>query len=95
VAHLRTVGDYFKETDYKHYFAPDADRLAAGLVPANPFNGPGYLALFLLLHPLTGDHFTSGKWLALTAAGVIALTAARLFGWLLGEETVVPGYSSS
>jgi len=91
VAHRRAVGDYLKETDLYHYYAPDADRLRAGLPPANPFNGPGYPALLLLTHPLTGDHFASGKWLALAAAGVAALAAARLFGRLLGEEAVLPG----
>lgn len=91
IAHRRAVGNYLKETDFYQYYAPDADRLMAGRLPQNPFNGPGYPAMLAFVHPLTGDHFVSGKWLALAAAGVSALAAARLFGRLLGLATVLPG----
>jgi Dolichyl-phosphate-mannose-protein mannosyltransferase len=91
IAHRRAVGDYLKETDFYHYYAPDADRLLAGRPPENPFQGPGYPALLTLTYPLSGDHFVSGKWLALAAAGVSVFTAAQLFRTLLGEKTVLPG----
>ena len=88
----RVVGDYLKETDLYHYYAPDADRLQAGRAPENPFQGPGYPLLLVLASPWSGgNHFTGGKWLALAAATTTALTAAALFRRLLGARTVVPG----
>jgi len=71
-------------SDFYVRFAPDADRLAAGLFPENTYNPPGYPALLVAGSWLTGDHFTSGKWMSLFAAGLAGvltfLLARRLFG---------------
>ncbi|MCI0548582.1 MAG: glycosyltransferase family 39 protein [Candidatus Rokubacteria bacterium] len=71
-------------SDFYRWYAPDADRIVAGLFPLNTFNPPGYPFLLALVHPLTGDHWTSGKWLSLLAAGGSGVLAfvlhRRLFG---------------
>ena len=92
VGSQRVVGDYPSETDLYHYYAPDADRLRAGRAPENPFQGPGYPLLLVLVSPWSGgDHFTGGKWLALAAAATTGLAAAAVFRQLLGARTVVLG----
>jgi hypothetical protein len=81
----RRVGNYVKETDFYHLYAPDADRLLAGSVPRHTNNtGPVYPLILALLYPLTGDHFASGKAVSSLAALVAALTAFTLFRGLFG-----------
>jgi len=79
--HLHRVGGF---SDFYVRFAPDADRIAAGEFPQNTYNPPGYPVLLALASPLTGDHFTSGKWMSLLAAGLIGVLifclVRRLFG---------------
>ena len=87
VGHHRVVGDYLKETDFYYLYAPDADRIRSGRVPTQTFNtGPAYPLLLALAFPVTGDNFASGKWISLTAAGVTALAAFRLFRGLFGDR---------
>lgn len=77
-------GTYATETDFYHYYQPDAGRIASGEFPENPFQGPGYPALLALVGGLTGDYFVAGKWISIvSAAGVVWLAYllfARLFG---------------
>ncbi len=68
--HLHRVGVF---SDFYVRFAPDADRIAGGEFPQNTYNPPGYPVLLVLISPLTGDHFTSGKWMSLLAAGFIGV----------------------
>jgi hypothetical protein len=43
IAAQRRVGNYLKETDFYHLYAPDADRVLAGIAPRHTNNtGPGY-----------------------------------------------------
>jgi 4-amino-4-deoxy-L-arabinose transferase-like glycosyltransferase len=87
VAQHRVVGDYLKETDFYHLYAPDADRIRSGQLPANTFNtGPAYPLLLALAFPLTADNFTAGKFISLAAAGVAALAAFQLFRGLFGDR---------
>jgi hypothetical protein len=87
--HLRVVGTYFTETDLYGRYAPDADLIAAGRVPQSSFNPPGYPLLLALVHPLTGDHLTSGKWLSLIAAALGGLMAFHLFRPLFGYRSAI------
>jgi 4-amino-4-deoxy-L-arabinose transferase-like glycosyltransferase len=81
----RRVGNYVKETDFYHLYAPDADRLLAGSAPRHTNNtGPVYPLILALLYPVTGDHFASGKAVSILAALVTALTAFKLFRGLFG-----------
>jgi 4-amino-4-deoxy-L-arabinose transferase-like glycosyltransferase len=90
VARQRMVGTYLKETDFYHLYAPDADRILTGHAPIRTFNtGPLYPLLLALAHPLTGDHFASGKGLALVAAAVTAASAFALFRGLFGARAAL------
>lgn len=79
--HLHIVGVV---SDFYRFYAPDADRISIGEFPQNTNNPPGYPVLLFLASPLTGDHFTSGKWMSLLAAGLAGVLAfylhRRLFG---------------
>lgn len=90
-ARQHPFGNYATETDFYHYYAPDAERIAAGQFPQNPFQGPGYPAILAALGRLTGlgsDLFTVGKWLSVVCAvlcgGLVFLLFARLFGFWVG-----------
>lgn len=83
------LGTYATETDFYHFYGPDAERIAAGLFPENPYQGPGYPALVALLSPLAGgDFFTAGKWISVVCASIaillVYLLFARLFGFWVG-----------
>ena len=71
-------------SDFYRFYAPDADRIAAGEFPQNTYNPPGYPAVLALASQVTGDHFTAGKWMSLLAGGLSGLLAfylhRRLFG---------------
>src|SRR5262249_53884651 len=72
--------------------APEGDGLRAGPSPKTPFQGRAHPLLSALASPWSGgDPSTAGKWLALAAATVTALAAAKVFRRLLGSRTVVPG----
>jgi hypothetical protein len=79
--HRHQVGVF---SDFYLRFAPDADRIGAGVFPQNTYNPPGYPVLLALAGPLTRDHFTTGKWLSLLAAGVAGVLVfclvRRMFG---------------
>ena len=88
VGRSHPFGTYATETDFYHLFAPDAERIATGRFPENPYQGPGYPALLALVTKLTGDLFTSGKWISITSATLVALLTfllcSRLFGYWVG-----------
>lgn len=83
-----TFGTYATETDFYHYYAPDAERVARGEFPENPFQGPGYPVVLALGKLLTGDLFTAGKWLSIIGAAVVGFLAfllfERAFGYWVG-----------
>jgi hypothetical protein len=90
--HRRAIGTYWTETDFYHWYAPDADRLLAGRFPGhNTSNPPGYPALLALLHPVTGDHFVTGRWLSLFAAGATGLAGFALFRRVFGPGAALLG----
>ena len=91
LARQHPFGTYATETDFYHFFAPDAERLAAGQFPTNTFQGPGYPAALALLSKLTGlggDLFTVGKWLSVVCAvlcgWLVFQLCAQLFGYWVG-----------
>ncbi|MDQ3650219.1 MAG: glycosyltransferase family 39 protein [Acidobacteriota bacterium] len=88
VARTHTFGTYSTETDFYHFYAPDAERLAVGQFPDNTFQGPGYPAMLALTGKLTGDLFVAGKWVSLVCAAVVGfftfLVFARAIGYWVG-----------
>lgn len=91
LARQHPFGNYATETDFYHFYAPDAERIAAGQFPQNTFQGPGYPAFIALLGKLTGlsnDLFTVGKWLSVVGAvlcgWLVFVLFARLFGFWVG-----------
>ncbi|MBO0799539.1 MAG: glycosyltransferase family 39 protein, partial [Blastocatellia bacterium] len=89
LARQHPFGNFATETDFYHYYAPDAERIAAGQFPDNTFQGPGYPALLALISRFTGgDLFTIGKWLSVICAVLVGLLAfilfERLFGYWVG-----------
>src|SRR5262245_63554609 len=73
--HLRIVGAYWTETDFYIFWAPDADRIAAGEFPQHPNNPPAYSILLAFLSRWSGDHFVSGKWLSLVTGALTGVLA--------------------
>lgn len=95
-ARQHPIGTYWTETDFYHYYGPDAARLARGEFPANPYQGPGFPALVAFIAKFTGDTFSAGKWISVVC-GTLAVALAfallsRLFGyWVgLGAAALVP-----
>ncbi|NOT58618.1 MAG: hypothetical protein HOP19_00155 [Acidobacteria bacterium] len=87
-ARQHPFGTYATETDFYHYYAPDAERLAAGQFPANPFQGPGYPAFIALLAKLTGNSqnlFAVGKWLSVFCAVACGWLVYRLFAQVFSQ----------
>lgn len=87
LARQHPFGTYATETDFYHFFAPDAERLAVGQFPVNTYQGPGYPATLALLGKLTGlggDLFTVGKWLSVVCAVLCGWLVFRLFAQLFG-----------
>lgn len=91
LARQHPFGNYATETDFYHFYAPDAERLAAGQFPQNTYQGPGYpatLALVAKLARMSGDLFTVGKWMSVVCAVLCGLLVfvlfARLFGYWVG-----------
>jgi hypothetical protein len=91
VARQHPFGNYATETDFYHYYAPDAERLAARQFPQNTYQGPGYPATLALVAKLTrtsGDLFTAGKWTSVVCAvlcgALVFVLFARLFGYWVG-----------
>ncbi len=72
-------------SDFYRWYAPDADRIAAGEFPQNTFNPPGFPVLLALASRLTGDRFTSGKWMSLLGAGLAGVLAFHLLRRLFGS----------
>lgn len=75
--HRHVVGAF---SDFYVRFAPDADRVAAGEFPRNTYNPPGYPMLLVLASPLTGDHFTTGKWMSLPTRRISAISGTSAHG---------------
>ncbi len=91
LARQHPLGNYATETDFYHYYAPDAERIAAGRFPQNTYQGPGYSATLAFLAKLVGmssDLFTAGKWLSVVCAVLCGLLVfvlfSRLFGYWVG-----------
>ena len=91
LARRHPFGNYATETDFYHFYAPDAERLASGQFPQNTYQGPGYsatLALVAKIAGMSGDLFTVGKWMSVVCAvlcGVLVFVLfARLFGYWVG-----------
>jgi Dolichyl-phosphate-mannose-protein mannosyltransferase len=91
LARQHPFGNYATETDFYHFYAPDAERLAAGQFPQNTYQGPGYpaaLALVAKLAGKSGDLFTVGKWMSIVCAvlcgALVFVLFARLFGYCVG-----------
>jgi hypothetical protein len=91
LARQHPFGNYATETDFYHFYAPDAERLASGQFPQNTYQGPGYpaaLALVAKLTGMSGDLFTVGKWMSVVCAVLCGLLVfvlfARLFGYWVG-----------
>src|SRR5262245_45129505 len=91
LARRHPFGNYATETDFYHFYAPDAERLASGQFPQNTYQGPGYpaaLALVSKLIGMSGDLFTVGKWMSVVCAVLCGLLVfvlfARLFGYWVG-----------
>ncbi len=91
LARQHPFGNYATETDFYHFYAPDAERLAARQFPQNTYQGPGYpatLALVAKLAGMSGDLFTVGKWMSVVCAVLCGLLVfvlfARLFGYWVG-----------
>jgi hypothetical protein len=91
LARRHPFGNYATETDFYHFYAPDAERLASGQFPQNTFQGPGYsatLALVARIAGMSGDLFTVGKWMSVVCAVLCGLLVfvlfARLFSYWVG-----------
>jgi hypothetical protein len=91
LARQHPLGNYATETDFYHFYAPDAERLAARQFPQNTFQGPGYpatLALVAKLAGMSGDLFTAAKWMSVVCAVLCGLLVfvlfARLFSYWVG-----------
>jgi|SRR5262245_23674653 len=85
LANQHPIGNFATETDFYHYYAPDAERISRGQFPTNTFQGPGYPALLALITSFSwSDLFATGKWLSVTGAVACGLLVFLLFGRLLG-----------
>ncbi len=89
LARQHPFGNFATETDFYHFYAPDAERLAAGQFPTNTYQGPGYPAMLALTAKLTGgDLFTIGKWLSVVCGVLCGLLTfvifTRLFSYWVG-----------
>src|SRR5262245_11923776 len=91
LARQHPFGNYATETDFYHFYAPDAERLASGQFPQNTYQGPGYpatLALVAKIAGMSGDLFTVGKWMSVVCAvlcgALVFVLFARLFGYWVG-----------
>lgn len=83
-----TFGTYSTETDFYHFYAPDAARLTAGQFPENTYQGPGYPLVLAAFTAVTGDVFLSGKWLSMLGAAGVGVLAFALFVRLFGSTVV-------
>lgn len=85
LANRHPIGNFATETDFYHYYAPDAERISQGEFPSNTYQGPGYPALLALITKLIGsDLFTTGKWLSVIGAVICGFLVFLLFGRLFG-----------
>jgi hypothetical protein len=96
LARQHPFGNFATETDFYHFYAPDAERIAAGQFPKNTYQGPGYPALLALIEWITGgDLFAIGKWLSVICAVLVGLLTFKLFAhlfdyWIgIGAQLVV------
>jgi hypothetical protein len=79
LARSHTFGTYETETDFYHYYGPDAKRIAARQFPENTFQGPGYSLMLALVNNFVGDLFVTGKWISIISGALIGLLVFILF----------------
>jgi hypothetical protein len=89
LARQHPLGNFATETDFYHFYAPDAELIANGQFPTNTYQGPGYSAFLALIAKLVdGDLFDIGKWLSVVCAVLCGLLTfiifARLFSYWVG-----------
>ena len=88
LARQHPFGTFATETDFYHFYAPDAERIATGQFPQNTYQGPGYPVALALVARLSGDGaddlFTVGKWLSVGCAAASGLLLFALFSRLFG-----------
>jgi hypothetical protein len=89
LARQHPLGNFATETDFYHFYAPDAELIANGQFPTNTYQGPGYSGFLALIARLVnGDLFDVGKWLSVVCAVLCGLLTfiifARLFGFWVG-----------
>jgi hypothetical protein len=85
LARLHPFGTYGTETDFYVYFAPDAERIAAGVAPVSTYHGPGYALILAAAAPLAGDLFTAAKAISVLSMTAVVLLSFFLFRPLLGD----------
>jgi hypothetical protein len=83
-ARQHPYGTYTTETDFYHYYGPDAERIENWQFPENPYQGPGYPAILAVVSKITGDLFSAGKWLSVVSAALVGLFTFTLFSRLFG-----------
>ena len=87
----RRIGTFGLETDFYGEYAPDAARLRAGEMPANPYQGPGYPAVLALVEGAVKDPFRAGRMISVVSAATVGLLAFALFRRLFGYWSGVGG----
>jgi hypothetical protein len=69
----------YRNSDFYGTYAPDAERIEAGIFPTSRFQGPGYPLALALIRPLAGDLFTAGKAISVLSAALAGFLAFVLF----------------
>src|SRR5262245_424072 len=64
LARQHPFGNYATETDFYHFYAPDAERLAAGQFPQNTYQGPGYPAALAVAAKRSEERRVGKGWSA-------------------------------
>ncbi len=86
LARQHPFGNFATETDFYQFYAPDAERIAAGQFPLNTYQGPGYPALLAIINRLSGgDLFLAGKWLSVICAVICGWLVFILFSRAFGD----------
>src|SRR5262245_5180847 len=64
LARQHPFGNYATETDFYHFYAPDAERLASGQFPQNTYQGPGYPAALAVAAKRSEERRVGKGWSA-------------------------------